>query len=281
MLALMAFSSSYGQSTMRPNIYFQDMNYYNIAAIPLRDTQRGSLSFYAKHKVVANEDYVWNKPPVFFLNHIGSLKNKHSFYNVAITSDQYSFYSRNTVYAGYTHRFKLGKDEHHTIDIGGRLIFNLDLINWDKFQLPSNESGESLKPNADMDLGAFYRFKNFSLGFSTKNAVGASVKSDGEKLLVNQREFYVNTSYLFRIKDKFEIEPYFLLRQERNTELDIGLHLGFFKRVDAAYQLRLIQLRHIFTLQAHVTRSLSIGVAFDKSPLFTDNNLDAVIRYVF
>lgn len=278
---LATVSSSYGQSTMRPNIYFGDMNYYNIAAIPLKDTQSINFSFYTKYKFVENESYVWNKPPVFFLNHVGSLKNKHSFYNVAIISDQYSFYSRNTIYAGYTYRLKLGQDENHTIDMGGRLVFNFDLINWSKLQLPSNESGKSVKPTADMDWGAFYRFKNFSFGFSTKNMIGTSVKLYGEKILINQREFYVNTSYLFQIKDKFEIEPFLLYRKELTSELDIGLRLGFFKRMNAAYQLRLIQLRHIFTLQGHISKSLSIGLAFDYSKLINDNNLDAVIRYTF
>lgn len=281
LLTFMAFSFSYGQSSLRPNIYFQDMNYYNTAAIPLKDDQKLNFSLYTKYRFVENEKHLWNKPPVFSLNHIRSLKNKASFYNIGILSDQYSFYSRNTVYAGYTHKFELGKNKNHTISLGGRLAFNLDLIDWDKFQLSYSESGKSLKPNADMDLGAFYQFKNFSFGIATKNMIGTSVKLDGEKLLMNQREFYVNTSYQFHIKDKFEITPFLLYRKEIMSELDIGLHLGFFKRVHTTYQLRLIQLRHIFTLQGQISQSLSIGLAFDYSNLLSDKNFDAVIRYTF
>lgn len=270
-----------GQSTLRPNIYLRDMNYYNVAAIPLRDTQKLSFSGYAKYKFVENESYVWNKPPVIFLDHIGSLKNNQSYYNVAVVSDQYSFYSRNTVYAGYVQRLKFGEGENHRLDVGGRLVLNFDLINWDKFHLPSNESGKSVKPGADMDLGIFYRFRHFSFGISSKNLVGTSVRSGGEKLLENQREFYANTSYLFPIRKKFEIEPYLLYRKELTGELDLGLHVGFLKRVDLSYQLRLIRLRHIFIMQVQFTKTWSIGLAFDQSPLIPDRHADAVIRYTF
>ncbi len=281
LMVLVISSVSYGQSTLRPNMYYQDMNYYNIAALPLKDSLKYSYSIYAKHKFVENENYIWNKPTTFFLNHIGAIKNKPAFYNVAYISDRYSFYSRNTIYTGYLHKFKFGKNKNSTLSVGGRLVLNFDVIDWDKFTLPSGESGKSLKPNADLDLGALYRFKRFTLGFSSKNVIGTSVKLDGEKLLINQREYYINASYLFRIKNNYEIAPYILVRKELNTEFDIGLHLSLFKRVDLSYQLRLLKLCHIFSIQGHITRSLSVGAAFDYSPLLPDNNLDIFVRYTF
>src|SRR5690625_7625243 len=123
LLIIVWFASGYRQSTIRPNIYFQDMNYYNIAAIPLIDSQQARFSFYSKYQFLENDNEVWSKPPLFLLDIFGNLKNQHSYYNIGIATDQYSFYSRNTGYAGYTHRFHLGKSGNHTIDIGGRFIF--------------------------------------------------------------------------------------------------------------------------------------------------------------
>src|SRR5690625_6788513 len=89
-----------------------------------------------------------------------------------------------------------------------------------------------------------------------------SVKSDDENLLMNQREFYVHTSYRFQIKDRFEIEPYLLYRKELGSELDIGLHLGLYDWLDIAYQFRLLQLKHIFILQGYITQLYNICIYF-------------------
>lgn len=279
LLLSMISAGAYSQSTMRPNIYFQDMNYYNSAASALSDSMNVHFSLYAKHKFVENEDYIWNKPPIFFLNYIRNLKNKRGFYTVGLITDQYSFYSRNTIYGGYTHKFSFGKKKNSKLDIGARLVINFDVINWDRFKLPVDESGISLKPNADLDFGILYRLKGFTWGLSAKNLVGSSVKMDDQILLENQREYYVNTSYLFRIKNKVEIAPYVLFRQEHNPEMDLGLHAGFFKRIDFSYQLRLLKVRHVFTVQGYLTRSLMIGAAFDYSPVLSDKNIDFCVRY--
>src|SRR5690625_7141977 len=100
-----------------------------------------------------------------------------------------------------------------------------------------------------------------------------SVKSDDENLLMNQREFYVHTSYRFQIKDRFEIEPYLLYRKEPGSELDIGLHLGLYDWLDIACQLRLLQRKHNFILQSYITQSRSIEISFTQSPLISDTHI--------
>ncbi len=271
--------SANGQNTIRPTIYFQDMNYYNPSAIPLDTLEDHRISVYGKYKIVENEDKIWNKPPSVFANYIGRIRKSNSFYTVSYINDIYSFYNRSTIYAGYTYQKKWGKS--NVLSLGGRLVLNNDIINWTKLKIPHHETGKGIKFSPDLDLGIQYQIKGFTAGVSTKNVLGSSTKLEGEDLLKNWREAYFNVSYLFRIGKKVKVAPYALLYWERKLAIDGGLYLSLFNRVNVSYLLRVLELRSIYTLDVKIYKGLNVGLGFDHSKLLLDSNVDALIRYNF
>lgn len=280
-VALSFISCSFSQSTLRPNLYVEDLNYYNVAAVTVNDSLQNNLLLYGKHKIVNQDDAIWNKPPMLFANHIGTLMENETFYNIGYVRDQYSFYNRNTIYAGFIHQLEVGEIAQNKFSFGGRMIFNLDHVYWKKLNPQPIDPENALNPNVDLDLGIYYKTAHWSLGLSSKNIIGNGVKRDGDYIILNQREFYFFSSYLFHFGDHFMAKPHILLRHELSTEADLGVNVSFFRVIDAGYQVRLLRLRHVFSLSANVSRRWKVGVAFDKSPLFSDYNADAYIQVLF
>lgn len=268
------------QNTLRPNIYFQNMNYYN-AAVGVSDTSaKRYLSFYAKDKFVSSEnDAIWDKPVNIYLNHIYSPDQKNSF-NVSYIYDGYSFYNRNILYAGYARTLRWGKS--HKLSIGARAIFNFDKINWDKLRQIESKPSSDFHFTPDVDLGAQYQWSGLTVGLSTKNLFATSVKADGEELIKDWRELYINASYTFGLfHQHLKISPYVLYFQERNIELDAGLNLTLFKMVDMSYAFRIFELRSIYALKFTLPKRMQLGAAVDHSSIFSDTNVDVLIGYSF
>lgn len=279
-VSLLLLSESYAQTTLRPNLYLHDLNYYNVAATSVNDSVENSLSIYGKYKIIDNDKDIWSKPPQFFANHIGTLST-NTFYNIGYVMDRYSFYNRNAIYAGFIHQLEVGETSENKFSFGGRMIFNLDHVYWKKLNQQPADPERALNPNVDLDLGIYYQTKHWSLGLSSKNVIGNGVKRDNEKVIINQREFYFFASYLIRLGSDLSITPHLLLRHEIPTEADLGVNLKVFNLLDFGYQVRLIRLRHIFSLSANVSNTWKVGVAYDKSPLFRDHNVDAFIQVLF
>lgn len=270
----------WAQNTLRPNIYFQNMHYYN-AAVGISDTSAiRSFAFYAKDKFVSKDnDVVWNKPVNIYLNHIYKPNQKNSF-NVSYIYDGYSFYSRNTLYTGYTRVFSWGKSQK--LSIGGRAIFNLDKINWDKLGQIKSKPSSGLYFTPDFDLGGQYQLGGLILGVSTKNLFANSVNVDGEELIKNWRELYINASYTHALFDQnLKISPYILYLRERDVELDAGLNLTLFKTVDLSYAFRIFELRSIYVLKLTLPKRIQVGAAVDHSSIFSDTNVDVLVGYSF
>lgn len=269
-----------GQNTLRPNIYFQNMNYYNAAAGSGDTSAKRNFAFYAKDKFVSSDnDQIWDKPVNIYLNHIFSPDQKNTF-NISYIYDGYSFYSRNTLYTGYARTLRWGKSQK--LSIGGRVIFNFDRINWDQLGQIENKPSSGLHITPDFDLGAQYQWAGLTLGVSTKNILANSVKVDGEELIRNWQEQYINASYTFGLfQQDLRISPYVLYFRERNTELDAGLNLMLFKMVDVSYALRILELRNIYTLRLTLPKRLQVGAAVDHSSIYSDTNVDVLIGYSF
>lgn len=278
-ITLCAFSIR-AQNTLRPNIYFQNMNYYNPAS-GVRDTSfQQNLSLYLKDKYVNEDnDVIWNKPTNVYLNHIYN-RNSKSTYNVSYIYDGYSFYSRNTIYAGYAHTFRLGNSQ--LFNIGGRIIFNFDKINWDDIPQASDKSTSEFYFTPDFDLGIQYQWSGLTLGVSTKNLFENSVKVDNEEIIKDWRELYINASYTFKLfQQNLNISPFVLYFKERDIELDAGLNFNIYKVIDVSYTLRTFELRSIYALKINLPRHIQIGMAIDHSSVFSDTNIDALIGYSF
>lgn len=280
LMVIWEFTGLYAQNTLRPNIYFRNMHYYNPAA-GIEDTlYRASFGGYAKYKYVSSDnDEVWVKPVNLYFNHIYNLDSKNSF-NASFIYDGYSFYNRNIVYLGYTRMFRWGKSSR--LNLGARTVLNFNAINWDKLgQIPDPPSAR-LKVNADLDFGFQYQVKGFTFGASAKNLFASAVKVDGLELIKDQREIYGNLSYNFKLfKQRMELAPFFLFYKERNFNLDAGLNLGLFQKVSISYAIRVLELRNIFALRGNIGKHFQAGASFDYSILFSDYNMDLLIAYRF
>lgn len=283
-LPLLIFVSAstglYAQNTLRPNIYFQNMHYYNTAS-GIEDTAfRASFGGYAKYKYVhSDNDEVWVKPVNLYFNHIYNLDSKNSI-NASYLYDGYSFYNRNIIYLGYTRMFRWGKSSR--LNLGARTVINFNAINWDKLGQISDHPTGKLRVNADLDFGFQYQVKGLTFGLSAKNLFASSVKADGLELIKDQREIYGNLSYNFKLfRQKAELAPFFLFYKERNFNLDAGLNLGLFQKVDISYAIRILELRNIFVLRGNIGKHFQAGASFDYSIIFSDYNMDLLVVYRF
>lgn len=279
-LILFAVSFSFAtnaQTSIRPNIYLGDMQYYNPASIALDSAHSSQSAIYGKYKSVDNEDDIWKKPMTLWVSHVGRIRSSNSFYTLSYVNDVYSFYSRNAVYIGYVRQTKIG--ESSTLSFAGRVVGNFDAIRWNKFKLPHTENGSTKRFNPDLDLGFAYQFRNFRAGLGVKNLLANSSEINGSTLLKNHREFNVNLSYQQNIGRQFAITPFVLLANERSTLIDAGLSFLLFNKVRAAYALRVNELKSVITLDLDVYKGFSVGLGYDRSSLVSDNNFDFVVRY--
>lgn len=265
------------QNSIRPNIYLQDMQYYNPASVAIDTNQFSQTAVYGKYKSVDNDDDIWKKPMTFWLSHVGRIGKTNSFYTISYVNDVYSFYNRNAIYVGFVQQKRIGKSS--TLSFSGRIIGNLDAIQWEKFKLPHTENGSTRRFNPDLDLGITYQFKKLRTGLGVKNVFANSSKIAGSTLLKNHREFNVDVSYRQNIGRQFAITPFLLLANERSTLIDAGLSFSLLNKIRASYALRVNELKSVITLDVDVYKGVSIGLAYDRSSLVSDKNFDVVLRY--
>jgi hypothetical protein len=276
-LSVLAGVAAHGQTAMRMNLHYRNMNVYNPAS-GFNDTSSTKLfSIYWKQKYIDN--VVWDKPANLFLNGLVRNGNGHGFVSGSYAYDGYSFYDRHTLSAGYTYELPIGQNA--TLSGGARGVLNLDLVNWDEFQTAEGREGRTLFLNPDLDLGAQFRWKGLQVGYATRNLGENQTKVQGRVLLKNQRHHYLDVSYAFRLlaNKKLTVAPYFLFYRERNRETDIGLLFGWNERVTASFILRKNELRAIGTLGFALKNGLQIGLAADRSGLETDVNVDVFLAY--
>lgn len=271
---------SSAQNTIRPNMYYHDMNFYNPASGSDDTAQKRLLSVYYKFKLNEEQnDVVWSKPANIFLNHIGTI-GKKSFYSVSYIYDKYSFYTRNTLYAGYGKQYKVPGNA--AVSVGGRAVLNFNKIKEEKIGFTGAQNIPGSKATFDIDLGVQYQGKHLTLGLSGKNLLGSSVKVEDKELIRDWREIYINASYsIGLINRNIQIAPFVLFVSERDIEMDAGVNLTLFKRVDVSYALRIFELRSVASAKYKISKNIQVGIAFDKSSAFTDNNLDACFLYRF
>ncbi len=275
LLPVLAFS----QNNLRPGAYYQDMLFYNPASLPLMGEQGNRLLVNSRSKLVNENQPVWENNFALFANYLKFNEEDNTFFQIGYVYDPYSFFSRNTLNFGYGKRFELG--DHSSITFGGNVNLHSDFINWSNLQLPNNESGRSMRLSPDLGLGTQFQWKKLRLGASLNNMIGISQNLEDEELIKTQSVVVINASYDFKIRENITLAPYLLFYQELRSEIDIGLFMSFNDKFNASYLFRVFELRSIFTLESKVLEGLSIGAAYDTSPLFPDNNLDIFVRYFY
>ena len=266
------------QNSMRPNLCFQDMNFYNPASIPMDTSCNYYLSLSGEYKFVKDEAEIWNEKLPFYLNHIGRIKQTGFSYSVMYLYDRYSFFSRNGLSLGVAYQIKWGAG--HVLSLGGRAVFNFDIANWDRLRIPVSMTGKKCLLNPDLDLGIEYKIKGLVLGLASRNifAYGAP-KAMG--LIQNRRVASLHASYLFSAGKQCKIAPLLFLYLDRKIIYDIGIYTSIYERVRLSYVMRINELRNIFTTDVRIVGNLYLGAAFDFSLVLPDKNLNIVLKYAF
>lgn len=279
---LVALSSVvYSQNTLRPNMYFQKMHYYNVAAGIEDSSNHASYDLYAKYKFVPEaSDETWKKPVNIYFNYIHDLKEKNkNVIHFSYLYDGYSYYTRNIVYIGYTRMFRWGKSSR--LNLGARAILNFNSFDWSDFAVPQTNTPK-MKFNADLDFGVQYQWKGLTVGASAKNLFASSVRIDDLEFIKDRREIYGNLSYNFGLfKRKIELAPFLLAYAERDFDLDAGLNLNLFKVVSVSYAIRILELRSIYSIRGNFLKHFQVGVSLDHSAIYSDLNVDFVVAYRF
>lgn len=266
------------QNQSRPSAYYQDMLFYNPAALPDMEEFSNRFLLNTRSKII-EENPVFEGRTSIIGNFLTVNEENSRFFQAGFMIDRYSFFNRNSIYVGIGQSFSLG--EHSSITFAGNVTMHTDLINWSNFSLPHNETGNSFRLSPDLDVGTQFRWKNLKLGGSIKNIIGISQNLEGSDIINTKRVVVLNTSYDFHIGQKVTLAPYVLFYQETRNELDAGLFFSYAKMLNASYLLRVNELRSIFTVESRIINGFSLGVSYDTSPLLPDNNLDIFVRYFY
>lgn len=268
------------QNTLRPALYFNNMNYYN-AASNLSDTAsvKGVMLYVKKKYIDSDNEVIWDKPANVYLNYIGNINTK-SFLNISYISDGYSFHNRHTLYGGYGRIFKIGKSQ--TINAAVRAVFNFDKMKWEKLGQIQDKPSSNLHLTPELDLGLQYQWRHLIVGVSWKNMFSSAYKVDGNAIFREWRELYINASYTFGLfRRNLHVSPYVLYFKERDIEFDMGVNFTIGKYIDVSYCLRTFELRSIYSTRVKVFKDFQLGMAVDHSSVFTDTNVDWMISYQF
>lgn len=265
------------QNTIVTNLYFKNMNYLNPAAGIETDETKYQFQFYGKYKHVENE--LWSNSLDLYFNHIGKIEKISGFYNISYLFDRYSYFSRQSLLAGYTQVWNWGN--HHYFNIGARGAFFFDQVDWTKLPYIDSHDHDRFYFNPDLDLGIRYGNKKLAVGFSVKNIFSTTVCIDEQPFIKNQRFWIVDALYQFDIKEIVSITPYTAVSYERKVAFDLGVNVGYKEIVSIGYVLRALELRHIYSILGNVGNHFHIGFAVDHSSLHSDINFDIVLRGAF
>ncbi|MDL2296697.1 type IX secretion system membrane protein PorP/SprF [Bacteroidales bacterium OttesenSCG-928-B11] len=277
LLFFMILANASGQNTMVTNLYFKNMNYLNPAAGLEDEGGKYSFQFYGKYKHVGNE--LWTKSFDSYFNHIGKIEKTSGFYSFSYLLERFSYFNRHALLASYTQVWKWG--EHNYINAGVRGVFNFDHVDWDKLYYIDSRHGRRLYYTPDLDLGIRYGNKRLTVGVALKNVFSNTIYIDEKPFITNKRFWVADASYRFDIKDMVAITPYTLVRYEYDISFDLGVNVGYKDIISIGYQLRVMEIRHIYSLLAHIGKHFHLGFAVDHSTIHSDINFDALLRYTF
>ena len=269
-----------GQDIIKPNIYLKGLNIHNPASEPDFGESYNSIDLYGKYKFTDND--MWHKDINVILNYIGRSKGLNGFYMASYSYDNYSFFDRHALSAGYGTGWSIS--ENSSISVGVRGLFNFDDIKWAKLYNSNGDTySRSVYLTPDIDIGAEYRFKNTRIGLSVRNLAGIKRKFQDEGVvLINRRQLFFDIAQRFSISEELEIDAHISTYFERSITADIGFTLAYRRKYNLLYNLRVLELRHIAGfLIDDIIKGINFGIVYDISHLHTDHNLDFVIGVKF
>lgn len=264
------------QNLIRQDMYFRNMNFMNAAAGLEDTTQNNDLQLYFIHKFVPNK--TWTKAPNAMLNYIRRIDRIGGSINAGYVYDNYSFADRHTFQVGYAAHLHKGR---HFFDLGARAV-----INYDHFRDKSvHESPDvnGLKNGyvlPDLDLGFQYRFEGLTFGISAKNLFKNHIRRTVD-LFENERIIYSNISYTHSFGKNVALSVFTLPSYSSSFQVDVGLAVGLWKKIDIAYLFRLKELRHVYRLSAAVNENIYMGISVSHSQVYSDLTGNFMIGYRF
>src|SRR6218665_471248 len=126
-LQLLLSLGGFAQNSIQPNIFLNDLHYYNPAAVGINRHENLQITAYGKQRFV--EDDIYRKPLNTWINYTNRVK-ENGIITMSYIHDSYSYFSRNSLYLGYIREFTFGKSS--VLGLGGRLVGNVDRVSWDK-----------------------------------------------------------------------------------------------------------------------------------------------------
>lgn len=266
----------FAQTPIRLN-YYLDHNYLQNAASNQLDSAKWKVNFYSQYKFTKDHTPDWKKAPLLAAD--AHLKVKDvGVISFLISNDNYSYFNRTQLGVGYSYRYE---KNGWFLQPGIRVITNFDAVNLSKIHIPNQtfNNNTQLKVLADIDFGLVMGWKNLEVQAAYNNLTKSEYEVKRQTILSNKPNWVVGAKYRFDIGEKWEITPFAQVYHERQMSYDIGIQGGMKNLIKLGYQVRLLNLNHIYHVNVQATKALQIRAAVGHSMLTSDINAELGISY--
>ncbi len=264
------------QTPIRQN-YYLDHDYIQNAASNQLDSAKWRINLYSNYKFTKDNTPDWKKAPQIAVD--AHIKIKEiGILSFQLSNDNYSYFNRTQIGAGYSYRYE---KNGWFLQPGLRVIANFDALNLSKIHIPNEtfENRSQLKLLADLDFGIAMGWRNLEVQAAYNNISKTSYEVNRYKVLANKPNWIVGLKYRFDIGEKWEITPFAQVYNERQMSYDLGVQVGMKNLVKVGYQVRLLNLNHIYHVNIQATKALQIRAAVGHSMLMSDINAELGVSY--
>ncbi len=220
---------------------------------------------------------------------LGGLVSRHTI----------GFTERYTAEASYTYRFNLGRGGR--LGIGVSTSVRLLRINYTQANpiepVPGDEAipaGIQSKYVPNFGAGLYYSNPKFFVGFSAPRLIENNIDLSDEQTVISRevRHLYGMAGVLFRINDKFQLQPQALLKFVKGApfDADANLNLIFKERIYAGISYRIGGSRESglgesasllvgMDISEHFQFGLSYDLTMSQLRSYQSGSLEGVVRY--
>ena len=180
---------------------------------------------------------------------------------------------------GVTNHLSFNLAANYFLGLGdGRLAMGLELgldqysVDWSS--LVVHDAGDAIIPVGKTSIytpngafGLFYTTENWYAGYSVQNLVGSRLHFQGPVLDNSAHQYahhYINAGGVKKINDKFQVEPYFLLKGTAAApwQVDLGAYLVFKNNYGAGVTYRTGDAL-VFSMKIEILEQFYVGYSFE------------------
>jgi type IX secretion system PorP/SprF family membrane protein len=180
---------------------------------------------------------------------------------------------------GVTNRLSFNLAANYFLGLGdGKLAmgleFGLDQYAVDWSSLVIHDAGDAVVPVGKTSImtpngafGLFYTTENWYAGYSVQNLIGSRLNFQGPVLSNTARQYahhYFNAGGVKRLNDKFQVEPYLLLKGTTAApwQLDIGSYIVYKNQYGAGVTYRTGDAI-VFSAKIEILEQVYVGYSFE------------------